>query len=118
MQREAYPALTGWGLLLTQPAAAAFRQANLHLASGAALLLSLLLETTASGRARKQAGREKDEFLSMASHERKTPLTTINLAAQMLRRATRKDALEPALLARQATTGDQVHAQPAPASAG
>jgi signal transduction histidine kinase len=74
---------------------------------GAPGVLVVLLETTTSVRARDRAIREKDHFLSMASHELKTPLTTISMAAQVLRRALGKDAPDPALLQRQALTIEQ-----------
>lgn len=76
-------------------------------AGGAPGVLAVLLETTASVRARERAGREQDKFLSMASHELRTPLTTISMAAQVLRRALRRGRLDPALLERQTTTIEQ-----------
>ncbi|HLH26259.1 MAG TPA: ATP-binding protein [Chloroflexota bacterium] len=77
------------------------------MAGGPPGVLVVLLETTASVQARTRAVREKDEFLSLASHELRTPLTTISMAAQVQRRALRKEALDAALLERQARTIEQ-----------
>jgi signal transduction histidine kinase len=49
-------------------------------------VLIIALETTEAVRVRLQAEREKDEFLSTASHELKTPLTAMALAAQVIER--------------------------------
>ncbi|MFN0070982.1 MAG: ATP-binding protein [Chloroflexota bacterium] len=49
-------------------------------------VLVIALETSDAVRARLQVEREKDEFLSTASHELKTPLTGLALAAQMIER--------------------------------
>lgn len=51
-------------------------------------VLIIALETSDAVRTRLRAEREKDEFLSTASHELKTPLTAIALAAQMIERVT------------------------------
>jgi signal transduction histidine kinase len=70
-------------------------------------VLVALLETTASMRGRERAAREKDEFLAMASHELKTPLTVVSMAAQVLRRAVRRATLDTAFVDRQASTIEQ-----------
>jgi signal transduction histidine kinase len=49
-------------------------------------VLVIAVETTDAVRARLRVEREKDEFLSTASHELKTPLTALALAAQMVER--------------------------------
>jgi signal transduction histidine kinase len=49
-------------------------------------VLVIAVETTDAVRARMRVEREKDEFLSIASHELKTPLTALALAAQMVER--------------------------------
>ena len=49
-------------------------------------VLVIAVETTDAVRSRLRGEREKDEFLSTASHELKTPLTALTLAAQMIDR--------------------------------
>jgi signal transduction histidine kinase len=49
-------------------------------------ILSVILDTTEAVLTRQQAERGKDEFLSTASHELKTPLTALGLAAQLIDR--------------------------------
>jgi signal transduction histidine kinase len=49
-------------------------------------VLVIAVETTDAVRLRLRGEREKDEFLSTASHELKTPLTSLTLAAQMIDR--------------------------------
>jgi signal transduction histidine kinase len=49
-------------------------------------VLVIAVETTDAVRSRLRVEREKDEFLSTASHELKTPLTALALAAQMVQR--------------------------------
>jgi signal transduction histidine kinase len=49
-------------------------------------VLIIALETTEAVRARLRAEQQKDEFLSTASHELKTPLTGLALSAQMIER--------------------------------
>ncbi|HSH31089.1 MAG TPA: PAS domain S-box protein [Candidatus Saccharimonadales bacterium] len=46
---------------------------------------------------RKQLDRQKDDFISMASHELKTPVTSVKLYAQSLQRRLRKLGDEPAV---------------------
>ena len=76
---------------------------------GPATLLSIVLDTTDAVVARQQAEREKDEFLSIASHELKTPLTSLGLAAQMIDRMLARGTLDEARLARHVDTiRDQV----------
>jgi signal transduction histidine kinase len=56
-------------------------------------VLVIAVETTDAVLARMRVEREKDEFLSTASHELKTPLTALALAAQMVERVlSRPDA--------------------------
>ena len=50
--------------------------------------------------ARQRAEREKDELLSTASHELKTPLTSLALAAQMIERIVERGPLDEARLVR------------------
>ena len=67
-------------------------------------LLAVILDTTDAVLERERAGGEKDEFLSVASHELKTPLTAISMAAQIIRRGLSRDPLDVPLLERQSTT--------------
>ena len=53
-------------------------------------VLVIAVETTDAVRSRQRMDREKDEFLSTASHELKTPLTALTLAAQMIDRILRR----------------------------
>ncbi|MCC6174223.1 MAG: PAS domain-containing protein [Chloroflexi bacterium] len=72
-------------------------------------ILSVVLETTQAVLVRQQAEREKDEFLSMASHELKTPLTSLGLAAQLIDRMLRHGTLDHDRLERHVgTIRDQV----------
>lgn len=63
-------------------------------------ILSIVLETTDLVLARQRAEREKDELLSTASHELKTPLTSLALAAQMIDRIQERGPLDDDRLAR------------------
>jgi signal transduction histidine kinase len=54
--------------------------------------------------ARRRAEREKDEMLSTASHELKTPLTSLGLAAQMIERMLERGPMDEARLTRHLTT--------------
>lgn len=63
-------------------------------------ILSIVLETTDVVLARQRAEREKDELLSTASHELKTPLTSLGLAAQMIGRMLEHGTLDEARLTR------------------
>jgi signal transduction histidine kinase len=63
-------------------------------------ILSIVLETTDVVLARQRAEREKDELLSTASHELKTPLTSLALAAQMIDRMHERGPRDDARLER------------------
>lgn len=67
-------------------------------------LLAVILDTTDAVLERERAVKEKDEFLTVASHELKTPLTAISMAAQIIRRGLGRGTLDVALLERQSTT--------------
>ena len=67
-------------------------------------MLSIVLETTDVVLARRRAEREKDELLSTASHELKTPLTSLGLAAQMIDRMLEHGPFDEARLARHVGT--------------
>jgi signal transduction histidine kinase len=67
-------------------------------------ILSIVLETTDVVLARQRVKREKDELLSTASHELKTPLTSLGLAAQMIERMLARGATDEARLARHVDT--------------
>lgn len=63
-----------------------------------------MLETTEVVLTRQRAEREKDELLSTASHELKTPLTSLGLAAQMIDRMIEHGPFDEARLARHVST--------------
>jgi signal transduction histidine kinase len=67
-------------------------------------ILSVVLETTDVVLSRQRAEREKDEILSTASHELKTPLTSLGLAAQMIDRMLERGPFDEARLARHVAT--------------
>jgi signal transduction histidine kinase len=67
-------------------------------------ILSIVLETTDVVLARQRAQREKDEMLSTASHELKTPLTSLGLAAQMIDRMVEGGTIDQQRLTRHLTT--------------
>ncbi len=67
-------------------------------------VLIIAPETTAAVLARRRAEQEKDEFLSIASHELKTPLTSLALAAQMIDRMLRRGEVDPPRLERHVGT--------------
>jgi signal transduction histidine kinase len=67
-------------------------------------ILSIVLETTDLVLTRRRAEREKDELLSTASHELKTPLTSLGLAAQLIDRMVELGQLDDARLARHVGT--------------
>jgi signal transduction histidine kinase len=67
-------------------------------------ILSIMLETTEVVLARQRAERDKDELLSTASHELKTPLTSLGLAAQMIDRMVAQGPFDEARLARHVAT--------------
>ncbi|KFE62992.1 sensor histidine kinase [Hyalangium minutum] len=63
-----------------------YRQADLRLAMELASRAALAVDNALLYRASREAVRLRDEFLSVASHELKTPLTPLNLRLQTLRR--------------------------------
>jgi signal transduction histidine kinase len=92
---------------LDQPGSRYFTQvvARLDDEAGAPdAILSIVLETTDLVLARQRAEREKDELLSTASHELKTPITSLGLAAQMIDRMLEVGPLDEARLARHVGT--------------
>lgn len=68
------------------------------LADQAAVILEsrALIDEAARVRAREEATRLKDDFLSAAAHDLKTPLTTLVAQAQLLERRARRDPTVPA----------------------
>jgi signal transduction histidine kinase len=58
------------------------------------------LDTTEAVLARRRAEQEKDEFLSTASHELKTPLSSLGLSAQMIERMLERGMIDPTRLER------------------
>jgi signal transduction histidine kinase len=68
------------------------------LADQAAVILEnrSLIEQAARVQAREEATRLKDDFLSAAAHDLRTPLTTLLLHAEMLRRQIDRDPSRPA----------------------
>lgn len=100
----------GWGVLVSQPVSVAFGPGRRRLETEFALLALVAFLTGAVGwylgrrlarsyerelealaRA-EEASRLRDEFLSAASHDLKTPLTTIKAFAQLMLRRARKTA--------------------------
>jgi signal transduction histidine kinase len=63
-------------------------------------VLIIALETSDMVRARLRAEREKDVFLSTASHELKTPLTALALSAQMIERLLNRGSVDDERLRR------------------
>jgi signal transduction histidine kinase len=63
-------------------------------------VLLIAPETTEAVVARQRADRQKDEFLSTASHELKTPIASLSLSAQMIERFLAGGAAEPERLKR------------------
>jgi signal transduction histidine kinase len=63
-------------------------------------VIAIYLDTTEAVLARRRAEREKDEFLSTASHELKTPLSSLGLSAQMMERMIERGPVDPTRLAR------------------
>lgn len=63
-------------------------------------VLIIALETSDAVRARLRAEREKDVFLSTASHELKTPLTALALSAQMIERMLNRGSMDDERLRR------------------
>jgi signal transduction histidine kinase len=63
-----------------------YRKVDLHLAMELAARAALAVDNALLYRASQEAVRLRDEFLAVASHELKTPLTPLNLRLQSLRR--------------------------------
>jgi signal transduction histidine kinase len=63
-----------------------YRKADLHLAMEMADRAALAVDNALLYRSSQEAVRLRDEFLAVASHELKTPLTPLNLRLQSLRR--------------------------------
>jgi signal transduction histidine kinase len=63
-----------------------YRQGDLRLAMELAARAALAVDNALLYRASQEAVRLRDEFLAVASHELKTPLTPLNLRLQSLRR--------------------------------
>lgn len=72
------------------------------LADQAAVILEsrALIDEATRVRAREEATRLKDDFLSAAAHDLKTPLTTLVATAELLERRARRDPAAPADLRR------------------
>jgi signal transduction histidine kinase len=63
-------------------------------------VLLVAVETTDEVLSRRRSEREKDEFLSTAAHELKTPLAALLLATQMVERMLARGPIDPARLER------------------
>jgi signal transduction histidine kinase len=89
-------------LIVYAPRAPVFANSDLELvqfmADQAAVILETraLIEESASVRAREEAVRLKEDFLSSAAHDLKTPLTSLVTQAQILLRRTARDPQAPA----------------------
>jgi signal transduction histidine kinase len=95
------------------PRAPIFAEEDLRLVQlladqGAVILESrALIDEAARVRAREEATRLKDDFLSAAAHDLKTPLTTLLASAQLLeRRALRRPEAPPDLVAIRRIVGE------------
>ena len=100
---KAWPIVAGAG----QPTTRYFTQVVARLDDEAGqpdAILSIVLETTDVVLARQRTEREKDELLSTASHELKTPLTSLGLAAQMIDRMVEHGPYDEARLSRHVGT--------------
>jgi signal transduction histidine kinase len=88
-------------LLIYAPRAPIFANSDLELvqllADQAAVILEsrALIDEAAGVRAREQATRLKDDFLSSAAHDLKTPLTGLVIQAQLLQRRADRDPAAP-----------------------
>jgi signal transduction histidine kinase len=89
-------------LIVYAPRAPVFANSDLELvqfmADQAAVILETraLIDESASVRAREEAVRLKEDFLSSAAHDLKTPLTSLVTQAQILLRRTERDRQAPA----------------------
>jgi signal transduction histidine kinase len=79
-------------LLASRPRA--FEEEDLPLARDLARLVGAAVDTSRLYRRAQEAVAARDEFLSIASHELKTPLTSLTLHADSLRNAARRRAPE------------------------
>jgi signal transduction histidine kinase len=89
-------------LIVYAPRAPVFANSDLELmqfmADQAAVILEsrTLIDESANLRAREEAVRLKEDFLSSAAHDLKTPLTSLVTQAQILHRRSERDPLAPA----------------------
>lgn len=102
-------------LAVFAPRAPIFAEEDLRLVQlladqGAVILESrALIDEAARVRAREEATRLKDDFLSAAAHDLKTPLTTVIATAQLLeRRAVRRPEAPPDLVAIRRIVGEAI----------
>lgn len=81
------------------------------LADQAAVILEsrILIEEAAIFQAREEATRLKDDFLSAAAHDLRTPLTTLLLHAELLQRAAEQEPAAPPELHRVASIVKEAH---------
>jgi signal transduction histidine kinase len=81
------------------------------LADQAAVVLEsrALIEEAASVQAREEATRLKDDFLSAAAHDLRTPLTTLLLHAELLQRRAEQDPAAPPEMHRVASMVSEAH---------
>jgi signal transduction histidine kinase len=103
------PVCSGEGLpargTLLFPSAAALRDEHVSFARELARRVALALENASLLETTRRALRVRDRFLSMASHELKTPLTSVQLQAETLaRRLSRGDVPTPEQMERIAGT--------------
>src|SRR5262249_7872258 len=84
-------------LSFVAPPARRYAERDLELAEELARRAALSVQNARLYRGAQEALRARDEFLSIAAHEIRGPLTSMRLAVQMIQQGTSPDALPKAL---------------------
>lgn len=98
------------GLLFGHSQPGRFQENHARLASGAASQAAIAIDNARLFEETRRAIRFRDEFLSIASHELKTPLTSMRLQLDTLLRAAKKgggDMLRPETILRMIESGSR-----------